>query len=221
MSTRYFLLGAEIGEVVMVGPDFERLRMSFKVVAEVFKGADDGEEFFVVDIVVLFGWQHGFGVKGNRVPAIKSVWLFQDGSKGKVACVCDDAERQGRVWEAQDRGSGEGFDEGAESRVLVGMPGEGGVLLGKFKERASNGGVILDKSAVEITEAEEGLEIFEFLREWPVGNAGKFCRVHFDLAMRNDDAKVVDRRLVKGTFLRLEVEVVFGKAGQDLVSKGV
>ena len=39
--------------------------------------------------------------------------------------------------------------------------------------------------------------------------------------MRNDDAKVVDRRLVKGTFLRLEVEVVFGKAGQDLVSKGV
>ena len=147
----------------MVGPDFERLRMSFKVVAEVFKGADDGEEFFVVDIVVLFGWQHGFGVKGNRVPAIKSIWLFQDGPKGKVACVCDDAERQGRVWEAQDRGSGEGFDEGAESRVLVGMPGEGGVLLGKFKEWAGNGGVILDKSAVEIQKPRKAWRSLSFL----------------------------------------------------------
>ena len=54
------MLGAEIGEVVMVGPDFERLRMSFKVVAEVFKGADDGEEFFVVDVVVLFSWHMDF-----------------------------------------------------------------------------------------------------------------------------------------------------------------
>jgi hypothetical protein len=125
LSMRYLLLGAEIGEVVMVGPDFEWLRMSFEVVAEVFKGADDGKEFFIVDIVVLFGWQHGFGVKGNRVPAIKGVWLFQDGSKGKVAGVSDDAKWQGWVQEAQDRGSGKGFDEGAESRVLVGMPDEG------------------------------------------------------------------------------------------------
>ena len=37
------MLGVEIGEVVMVGPDFEWLRMSFEVVAEVFKGADDGK----------------------------------------------------------------------------------------------------------------------------------------------------------------------------------
>jgi hypothetical protein len=37
------LLGAKIGKVVMVGPDFKWLRMSFEVVVEVFKGADDGK----------------------------------------------------------------------------------------------------------------------------------------------------------------------------------
>ena len=35
----------------MVGPNFENLGMSFKVMSPVFEGFDDGKEFFIMNIV--------------------------------------------------------------------------------------------------------------------------------------------------------------------------
>jgi hypothetical protein len=51
------LFGAEIDEIIVVCPDFKGFRMSFQVVAEGFKGADNGKEFFIMDIVILFSWE--------------------------------------------------------------------------------------------------------------------------------------------------------------------
>ena len=82
-----FLFCSEVGEVVVVHPDFKKLRMSFKVVTEGFKGMDDGKKFFVVDVVILFDREHGFRVKGDRVPAVERVRLFEDIAKSKVTGV--------------------------------------------------------------------------------------------------------------------------------------
>ena len=49
-----FLFGVEIREVVMVSPYFKRFQVAFKVVAEGFKCMNDREEFFIMDVVVLF-----------------------------------------------------------------------------------------------------------------------------------------------------------------------
>ena len=48
-----FLFGVEVSEVVMICSDFERNRVSFKVVLEGFKGTNDGKEFLVMDVIVL------------------------------------------------------------------------------------------------------------------------------------------------------------------------
>ena len=76
MAARKFLLSTEVSEVVVVGPDFKRVRSTFKVVSEEFEGADDGKEFFVVDVVVLFCGNEGVGIEGDRVPAVEFVGLF-------------------------------------------------------------------------------------------------------------------------------------------------
>jgi hypothetical protein len=44
----------------MIRPDFKGFKMAFKIVTEGFKGADNGKEFFIVDIIVLFWWLQGF-----------------------------------------------------------------------------------------------------------------------------------------------------------------
>ena len=36
----------------MVGPNFENLGMSFEVMSPVFEGFNNGEEFFIMNIVV-------------------------------------------------------------------------------------------------------------------------------------------------------------------------
>ena len=54
MASGEFLFGVEIRKVVMVSPYFKRFWVSFKIVAESFECANDREEFFIMDVVVLF-----------------------------------------------------------------------------------------------------------------------------------------------------------------------
>ena len=60
--------------------------------AEGFKCANDGEEFFIVNVVVKFGRLHGLGVESDRMPSVKEVGLFKDGTKGKVGSISKDTE---------------------------------------------------------------------------------------------------------------------------------
>jgi hypothetical protein len=46
------LFGVEVDEIIVVCPDFKGFRMSFKVVMEGFKGANNGKEFLIMDIVI-------------------------------------------------------------------------------------------------------------------------------------------------------------------------
>ena len=84
-----FLFSAEVRDIIMVSPDFEGLFVAFEVVAEVFKGVDDGKEFFVMNVVIEFSLIEGLGEKGNWVPGVKVVRLFKDRSKGKVTGIRD------------------------------------------------------------------------------------------------------------------------------------
>jgi len=60
LSLRELLFDMEVGEIVMVCPDFKGLRVALKVMAKKFKGIDDSKEFLIMDIVVLFHRLHGF-----------------------------------------------------------------------------------------------------------------------------------------------------------------
>jgi hypothetical protein len=94
----------------MVGPYFKGFGVAFEVVAEGFEGSDNGKEFFIVDIIVLFRWLEGLGIIGDWVPAVEKVGLFQDSTDGEVASVRDEAERSRSFWEHKDRCNREGVD---------------------------------------------------------------------------------------------------------------
>ena len=100
-----FLFRTKVRKVVVVGPDLERVLVTFEVVAEMFESTDDGKEFFVMNVVIEFSGLHAFGVKGNRVPVIKEVGLFEDGAEGVVRGVCDKTIRTCGVGKREDRGA--------------------------------------------------------------------------------------------------------------------
>ena len=213
MMAGEFLLCAKVGKVIVVRPYFKGFGMALEVMAESFEGANDGEEFFVVDVVVELGRLHGFGEESNRVPSVEKVWMFKNGTKSKVTGISDNVERKGGVREGEDWGDHKGVNEGAKSRFLRCGPNVGDVFLCESKERVCNLGVIFDEATIKVAEAEEGLEFFNGLGLGPFGDAGNLGRVHGNGAFRNDDAEIFYRRLIERTFLGFEEEVVFLEAG--------
>src|SRR5712672_3385440 len=216
-----FLLCPEIGEVIVVGPYFKGFRMTLKVMAESFEGANDSEEFFVVDVVVQFGRLHRLGEESNRVPAVEEVGLFKNGTESEVTSIGDDVKRKEGIREGEDRGDRKGINEGAKGRFLGCGPTVGDVFLCASKERVCNVGIILDEVTVKVAKAQEGLEFLNGLWLGPFGDTGNLGRVHGDGSFGNDDAEVFDRSLVERAFLGFEEEVVFLEAGKDVVGKCV
>src|SRR5712672_2694746 len=127
--------------------------MTLEVMSESFEGANDSEEFFVVDVVVEFGRLHGFGEESNRVPSIEKVGLFKNGTKSKVTSISDDAKRKGGIREGEDRSNCKGVNEGAKGRFLGCGPNVGNIFLCESKERVCNLGIVLDEATVEVAKA--------------------------------------------------------------------
>src|SRR5258707_2010756 len=105
MMAGKFLFCTKVRKVVVVCTDLERVLVTFEVVAEMFKSTDDGKEFFVMNVIIEFSGLHAFGVKGDRVPVIKEVGLFEDGAEGVVRGVCDKTIRTCGVGKREDRGA--------------------------------------------------------------------------------------------------------------------
>jgi hypothetical protein len=59
---------AEVGEVFMVSEDLNREGGASEVLSPGFESSDDGAEFLVIDIVVLFCGDEGLGEIGTGVP---------------------------------------------------------------------------------------------------------------------------------------------------------
>jgi hypothetical protein len=130
LVARELLFGAEVDEVIVVCPDFKGFGVAFKIVAEGFEGTDNGKEFFIMNIVILFSREEGLGEVSDRVPAIKKVRLFENSTHGKVACISDKVEGMHAVGEHEDWGCGKGMDKCVEGSLGVCSPCEGCVFLG-------------------------------------------------------------------------------------------
>jgi hypothetical protein len=54
----------------MVCPNFNRFRVAFKIMAKLFQGKNDGQEFFVMNFVVAFCGLERLGEVSNQMPSI-------------------------------------------------------------------------------------------------------------------------------------------------------
>src|SRR5260370_35179095 len=89
LSVGKFLFGAEVCKVIVISPNFKGVLVSFKIMTEMFEGTDNGKKFFVMNVVIEFSRLHAFGVKGDQVPVIEEVGLFEDGTKSIVQGISD------------------------------------------------------------------------------------------------------------------------------------
>jgi hypothetical protein len=153
----------------------------------------------------------------NGVPSVKGIWLLQNSTSGEVTSISDEAKRSGMVRQGQNWSSGEGMNEGLECRFLGSFPMEGDSFLGQFKQGSGNLGESLDESSIEVTESQESLDLFYCMWCGPTSDPSQLCRVHPDLAIGNDDAKILNRGLCKDTFFRFEVKVISFQPGQDFM----
>ena len=71
---------AEVGEVLVVGKDLHRERGAMEVMAPGLQGANDSEEFVIIDIVVTLSRGEGLREVGAGVPIAIGVGLEKDGA---------------------------------------------------------------------------------------------------------------------------------------------
>jgi len=60
----------KVSEVFVVSKDLNWERETVEVVSEGFEGADDGEEFMIVDVVVSFCLRERLGEVGTGMPIV-------------------------------------------------------------------------------------------------------------------------------------------------------
>ena len=104
-----------------------------------------------------------------------------------------------------------------ESRVTVVSEFPRSVFVGKLCERNVDVGVVMDESTVEVHESEEGLDVLNFLRFWPIGDGFNFLCGHRESIRRETETKVLGGGGMELTFLWFGKEFVFVEVLEDFV----
>ena len=86
---------SEISKVLMVGKDLYRERGTVEVVTPRLQGANNGEKFAIIDIIVTLGGGEGLGEVGTRMPIAVGIGLKEDGARRVFGCVGGNGEGSG------------------------------------------------------------------------------------------------------------------------------
>ena len=70
----------EVHQVLVVHKDLDGEGRSMEIMSPGLQGADDGKEFLVIDVVVLFHWDEQLGEIGTGVSIAIGVSLEEDGT---------------------------------------------------------------------------------------------------------------------------------------------
>ena len=170
--------GREIFQIFMVSDHINGVRGSFEVMSPNLKSRVDGQEFFVMSVVVQFGWGKGTGVKRDRVDVHVRSLCGEDCGNSVVGGISLNDDRSIRNPVRKDRSGNERFLEGLERIPAFVRKQPRSSFPGKARKRNNDTGVIMYEATVEIGEPKERLHVFDFPRFGPILNDADFSRVH-------------------------------------------
>ena len=168
----------EVGKIFVVGEDLYRERGTMEVVSPRLQGANNGEKFAIIDIVVLFGGGERLRQVGTWMPVAVGVGLEEDGARRMFRGVCGDGEGGGEVREVKDGFREEEAFEGVEGGLAGRGPIPREVFLGEVEEGTSDVGVVGNEPTVEVGESKERAHVFHLGWRRPVCDAVELDRVH-------------------------------------------
>ena len=94
---------AEISKVLVVGEDLYGKGGAVEIVAPGFQGANNGEKFPVVNVVISFSGGEGLQEVRAGMPIAVGVGLKEDGTRHMFGGVRGDGKGDGEVGEVKDR----------------------------------------------------------------------------------------------------------------------
>ena len=200
---------AEISKVFVVGEDLYGEGGAVEIVAPGFQGANNGEKFAIIDIVIPFSGGKGLRQVGAWVPIAVGVGLEKDGARRMFGSVRGDGEGGGEVRKVKDGLRKEEAFEGIEGGLARRGPVPGKILLGEVEKGASDIGVVGNEPTVEIGEPKKRANILYFGWHRPVYDTVELDGVHGQLAGFHNHSKVF--HLVGGelALLKFQVKVKF------------
>jgi len=116
----------------------------------------------------------------------------QDGGKGVVGSVSFDDDGSVGNPMSEDRSRGECIFEEIEGVAGFLVEVEGGTFVSKAGERDNDVGIVVNESTVEVSEAQEGLDVFHLLQLGPVADGLDLVCGHGETVGGKNVAQVLD-----------------------------
>jgi len=164
----------EIFKVFMVCDDVDAVLRTFKVMAPNLEAFEDGEEFLVMSIVILLGVREGTGMETYRMDLAIRGKGRNNTCKGIVQSVSFDKEWSIRGPMCENQSLGKSLLEGAEHGVSLGIPVPRCIFVGEASKGYNDVRIVENEMLIEVGEAEEGLNLLEVLRSWPLEDSIDF-----------------------------------------------
>ena len=93
----------EVCQVLVVSKDLDGERGTMEVVPSGLQGADDGEEFTVINVIVSFCRDEQLKEVRVRMPVTVDISLEEDGARGILGCIGGDGKGFGKVRKMENR----------------------------------------------------------------------------------------------------------------------
>jgi hypothetical protein len=188
---------------------------TFEIVSPGREGLEDGQELFVVSVVIEFGRGESPGVERDRMNFDVRSNHGEDCGDRIVRGVGLDDKREGRIEMMENRGRGEVFLERLER--LSAYRGEIPFLRlsGESGKRDNDVRVSVDKASVKVREAEKGLNVANVPGFGPIEDSLDLVFGHGNAVSGNDETEEFDRFRVELALLGLAEEIVFPETPED------
>ena len=94
----------EVGQVLMVSEDGDRMWGALQVLFPFAQSKDDGKKLSIIYVVVVFRHREGLGEVSTGVKVTRGVRLHQDCTSCKERGICHEQEGMRDIRDAEDRG---------------------------------------------------------------------------------------------------------------------
>ncbi|KIK75997.1 hypothetical protein PAXRUDRAFT_74074, partial [Paxillus rubicundulus Ve08.2h10] len=161
----------------------------------------DGEEFFIMGVIVEFQSGEGLGVECDRAEFI--IWAVdgKDTSDGVVRGVSLDNDRGIRNPMSKNGSGSEGIFQVPESGAAFIGEVPRSVFPSEVSKQNNNVRIIEDEAAVEVGKTKEGLDVSDFLRFQPISDSFDSVSRHCQATRGEEVSEVFDGGGVEFTFI--------------------
>ena len=208
--------GGEVGEVLVIRDNIDWRGGALKEVAPGFESFEDSKEFLVMDVVIPLGFGEGAGMESNGVD-FTVINDGENGGEGVVRSIRFHNERSIGTPLGENRSGGESFLKGVKSVLAFLSPSPLDILAGQAGEGNGDVGVSRDETTIEVGKTEEGLDVLDFPRSWPVQDNLDFVFRHTESVRGENVSEVLHGVRVELTLVRASIETMEPETAEDFL----